>query len=186
VKAVKPKIVRTPSAPFSVEDAKIIGEELLKIAEANRVADIRLLDKKLVFAAVEADPEHPLRRFYDWDVKRAARKHWLEWTEKLIASVRIEWKIGKFTKTLPITLSAEVPRMKHGTSRQRVLTEDVLMDDPMFASAVGLRLRNIDSALAQLETLTSCRKTPQAINELLERLRAALDTYKAAIGENAA
>lgn len=91
----KPQFVKASGAPFSDEDVQLIGAELLKIAAANRVLDVRLLDKKIVFAAIEADPKHPLRRFYDWDVKSAARKHWINWTAKLIASVRIEWKIGK-------------------------------------------------------------------------------------------
>jgi hypothetical protein len=178
VKKPKPLFVRASGAPFSDEDAQLIGAELLKIAEANRIDDVRLLDKKIVFAVVEADPNHPLRKFYDWDVKKAARKHWVEWTQKLIMSVRIEYKIGKFTRPLPITLAAELPRLKFGATRRRVLTADAMMNDPIFASAVGLRLRNIDQNLAQLESLIAAHEGgPPGVERLLEAMRSAFDSY---------
>lgn len=184
----KPHFVKASGAPFSDEDVQLIGAELLKIAAANRVLDVRLLDKKIVFAAIEADPKHPLRRFYDWDVKSAARKHWINWTAKLIASVRIEWKIGKFTRPLPLTISAEIPRLRYGATRKRVLTEDALADDPIFASAVGFRLRNIDTLLSGLETLLACRdKSPDVgLKRLIAGLRAEFDEYYAALKVGAA
>jgi len=188
VKTAKPSFVKASGAPFSDEDIHLIGAELLKIAEANRIGNLRLLNKKIVFAAIEADPKHPLRQFYDWDIKRAARKHWLDWTAKLIASVRIEWKIGKFTRPLPITLSAEIPKLKQGAARKRVLTVDALADDPVFASAVGFRLRSIDTALSQIETLIACRKkAPGAdLKSLIVGLRGAFDTYYATLKAGAA
>lgn len=157
--------IRAPGAPFSEEDVRIIGEELLRIADANRLEHVSLLDKKLVFEAVEADPDNPLRRFYDWDVTSAARKHWLAFTHKMIMSVRIEWKIGKFTRPLPITLSANVSsRFKPGPVRRRILTADAMQHDPMFASAVGFRLRSVDGLLGQLEGLIGAHgKLPEAI-----------------------
>jgi hypothetical protein len=172
VKKTKPRFIKASGAPFSDEDIQLIGAELLKIAEANRIRDVRLLDKKIVFAAIEVDPNHPLRRFYDWDIKKAARKHWVEWTHKLIMSVRIEWAIGKFTRPLPITLSADVPRLQYGATRKRVLTQDALLSNPIFASAVGIRLRSLDQQLAQLEALVAEYKGARlGVEPLLKGLR---------------
>jgi hypothetical protein len=174
----KPQFVKASGAPFSDESIQLIGRELLKIARANRVKDVRVLDKELVFAAIEADPKHPLRQFYDWDVKRAARKHWLAWTQKMILSVRIEYKVGRFTRPLPITLSAELPRLKHGSKRRRVLTEDALKNDPVFVSAVGFRFRDIDTKISQLEMLIGARGwAPPGMGEALKKMRATIDDY---------
>lgn len=178
MKKTKPKFVKASGVPFSDEDIQLIGVELLKIAEANRVRDVHLLDKKIVFAAVEADPNHPLRQFYDWDVKKAARKHWVEWTHKLIMAVRVEWTIGKFTHPLPITLSADVPRLQYGATRKRVLTQDALLSNPVMASAVGIRLRGIDQQLSQLEALIAAYGgTPLGVESLLKGLRDQFEAY---------
>lgn len=178
MKKTKPRFVKASGAPFSDEDIPLIGAELLKIAEANRIDDIRLLDKRIVFAALEADPNHPLWQFYDRDVKSAARKHWIEWTHKLIMSVRVEYAIGKFTRPLPITLSADLPRAKHGTTRKRVLTQDAMLNDPVFASAVGIRLRGLDQQLTQLEGLVAAHGGgPIGVEDLLTGLRDQFDGY---------
>jgi hypothetical protein len=181
MKKSKPRFVKASGAPFSDEDIQLIGAELLKIAQANRIQDVCLLSKEIVFAAVEADPDHPLRRFYDWDVKRAARKHWIAWTQKIILSVRIEWKIGKYTHPVPITLSAELPRLKHGGGRKRVLTEDAMKSDPIFASAIDYRLRTVDSNIAQIEMLISVRggRAHPKVRRLLEVMREGFNEFYA-------
>lgn len=177
----KPRFVKAPGAPFSDEDIQLIGAELLKIARAYRVEDVSLLDAKMVFAVVKADPKHPLRRFYDWNTKRAAEKHWVAWTRKLIVSVRIEVKVGPFTRPIPITLSAELPRLKHGARRRRILAEDVLKSDSLFASAADFRLRTIESNIAQLEMLVDVRggRVHPKVKRLLEVIRAGFDEYRA-------
>src|ERR1700730_10998218 len=82
--------VRAPGAPIgSDKDAEIIGRCLQQIADEHRVDNVRSLDKKLVFGIIESDPNHPMRRFYDWDERNAARAHWIERTGTLIRSVRV-------------------------------------------------------------------------------------------------
>lgn len=184
MKKTKPRFIRASGAPFSDEDIQLIGTELRKIAEANRVDDIRLLDKNLVFAAIEADHNHPLRRFYNWNINEVARKYWINvTTHKLIMSVRIEWGVGKFTRPLPITLSADLPRVQHGTVRKRVLTEDALLNDPVFASAVGIQIRSIDQQLARLESLVEAYGggATLGVDGLLQGLRNQFDAYYSAL-----
>src|SRR5208337_1155149 len=76
-------------APFSNEDAQIIGPELMKIAVEQRVADVRMLDKQVVLQAVEANAHHPLRRFFTWDEADAAHGFRLEEARTLIKGVVI-------------------------------------------------------------------------------------------------
>jgi hypothetical protein len=175
---------RASGAPFSDEDAQIIGEALQKIAEANRIGDIRTLDKKIVFKEVERDPKHPLRKFYDWDVRSAARKHWIDHTALIIRSIRVEIRVGRNfpAKRIQVYESAEVPRLDHQPQRKRVLIDDVLTNDPIFADAIGRRIRRIDTEIQGLETLTSCRKTSAPIARFLESIRSAMDAYLGEIG----
>lgn len=182
------RYVRAPAAPFSDDDAQIIGRELHKIARAHAINDLGQLDKKLVFGIVESDSKHPLRRFYDWDESNAARKHWIEHTATLIRSVRIVG-VGASPKEINLFTYAEVSSNVDGrtrTKRTRVLTEDLLQDDPAFASALGFHIRNIGHAAKKLEDLVSCRKTPIAIRRLCGGLREALDGYAASLSDAAA
>ena len=157
---------------------QIIGEELQKIADAHRVNGIGALDKHLVFEAVEADPNHPLRRFYDWDEGKAARKHWLEHSHRLIRSVHVVYvNVGKRPKFSPMFVSAETKIATGETKRMQVVSTDALANDPIFMSAVGGQIRQIYNAVAQLEAFTSSRGAPSEIVQLRVALREALDEY---------
>jgi|HubBroStandDraft_4_1064222.scaffolds.fasta_scaffold193499_3 hypothetical protein len=162
------RYVRAAGAPFSDEDAPIIGRELQKIADAHQVGDLRQLDKKLVFGIVEANPRHPLRRFYNWDVAAAARRHWLDCTAVLIRSIHVEVRVGRMQKQVSMFSYAEAPTNQARThfKRTRVLTEDLLRNDPAFSSAVGFNIRRINDALRTLENLTSCRRVSPELRGL--------------------
>lgn len=179
------RFVAATGSPFTDDDAGVIGVELTKIAEGNRVGDIRSLDKHLVFEAIEADPDHPLRRFYDWDVEKAARRHWLARTGLLIRSVRIiTAAMPKREKPRPMFLyDPEHAKRSPGekTKRGHVLTEDVLHADPVFASALASQIRGIGELVARLEHVTSMRPTPREVVTLRDSLRAALNEYLGAI-----
>lgn|SRR5574341_429674 len=178
----KPKIVRASGAPFSDEDIKLIGTELIKIADKHRVGDFRLLDKKIVFAEVEADPNHPLRRFYDWNDRTAARTARVDRTHTLIMAVRIVPGIGKFHRPLPLSITAELPRGKYGTVRKRILTQDALLNDPAFTSAVAGRLRNLDQQLAVIESLFEAYEgEPTGVEPLVTGLREQFDLHYAGL-----
>lgn len=181
-KLARLRFVRAPGAPIGDDDAVLIGNELLKIAEANKVGDLRLLDKKLVFAQIEADAKHPLRKFYNWDVQQAARRHWIEQTGTLIRSIRVVEVAARLPgKPQPMFVFAEVTgKDSTETRRTHVLRSDLLNNDPAFASAIGYQIRHIRDALMQLEGLTSSR-CPDNVARLRDALRESLDDYQATL-----
>ena len=180
-----PRFARASGAPISDEDAQIIGEELLRIAEAHKVDGIRSLDKHLVFAEVENDPNHPLRRFYNWNEREAARLHWVDRTALLIRSVRVVTIEARVERHEPMFVRADVCTPEQ-PKRTKVLRDDVLANDPIFASAIGYQVRSIENALRQLEGLTSGREPPKNIAALRDALRDAIDDYKASLSDKAA
>lgn len=187
---VRRRYVAASGAPFSDEDIQIIGEELAKIAEAHSVGDVRSLDHRLVFKIVKSDPNHPLRQFYNWNVREAAEKHWLEHTRKIICSVRIVTaKVGQRETFAPMFVDASVSDGRKVMRRTRVLRDDALVNDPISASHVGFQIRRIRDAVTSLETYTSeWRRPPKEVIGLRARLRQALDWYETqlASGEEAA
>lgn len=178
------RYVAATGAPFSDESAEVIGRELAKIAEANRVDDIRSLDRKLVFSIVEQDANHPLRQFYNWDDESAARAQRVAHTGLLIRSVRIVTiSLGKRGKPMPMFLYVPDYEKRAGTTKQRghVLTEDALADDPAYASAVAYQIRAIMHAVARLEHVVTSRRSPRNVVELCAGLRTAITDYKASL-----
>lgn len=177
------RFVRAVGAPISTdEDAAIIGTEVMRFAEANRVEDVRSVNYAAFFATIEADPQHPMRRFYEWDLETAARKHWIDRTRVLVNSVRYYVpKLGDASRPEPITVYAEAPvRSDSGVAARRthVVREDALAKDPVFMSAIGGQIRRIEDALVSLERFTSSRVPPVPIARLRDELRAAMNRYR--------
>lgn len=180
-------------SPFSNEDAEVIGPELLKIAEQNRVDDVRSLDSKLVYAAVEADPDHPLRRFV-WfeDDDAAARAGRLARVGLLIRSVRIIYlTIRKREQPAPMFLYDP----KHGTRpksdveparRSHVLIDDALKDDPAFVSTLNGQIQLIRNAFKRLDHIANLRSVPVHVKAFLVAQRKAFKELDAATDSNEA
>jgi len=171
--------VAAKGAPFSDEDALVIGRELEKIAAENSVDDVRSLDKHLVLKAVEADSDHPLRRFYNWDVGEAARQHWLSHTQKLLSGIRVVTiTMGKRGPIKPAFVYAEHrPRDGGATVRSHVLLVDAEKSDPWLQSIVSQQIRSIVNAVERLEQLTMTRSPSPDVDALRDDVRAAIDRY---------
>jgi hypothetical protein len=173
------RFVPAPGASCSKEDARLIGRELQKIADAQGVQHFRELNERVVFETIEADKEHPLRRFYDWNMRDAARRHWIECTRKLIRSVQMMYTGLRREVQLPMTTVCMVPRTtgNGGTYQARILSEDALRGDPQFVSTLARIIRRNERTLRELETWTECAKAPADIVELRDGLREAYDRY---------
>lgn len=170
-------------SPFADSDAEVIGPELVKIAEANRVGDIRSLDKKLVFEVVEADEHHPLRQFYDWDDERMARQARLERTALMIRSIRILTpSLPELSRPSPLVLfdPDHVQRRSNAPEARRrshVLIQDVVNDDPTFISSLTAQIVRIRQGVERLDHVAALRKTPMPIRRLVSDLAAAFAAY---------
>jgi hypothetical protein len=181
--------VAAKGSPFSDDDAAVIGAELARIAEANKVEDLRSLDKHLVFEAVEADPNHPLRRFFDWDDASAARKQRISIAATLIRSVRIVSVVmGKRSAPTPAFFYAPdlATRQPAPGPRAHVAVGDLMRNDPAFMSALSSQVKQVRYSVERLEHLTKSRKAPDSVVELVAEFKESLDRYFGSISQDAA
>ncbi len=181
------RFVAAAGARFTDEEAQIIGTELARIAEENRVEQIRSLDRDLVLSIVERTKDHPLRPFFEWDQAKAARAHRLAQAGVMIRSVRVVHVTGRVPE-IPEPLFMYVPdgSSKRGdpTSifrRTRVLTADAMQDDPIFASALGAMIHNLRLQIRRLSRTTSARPCAPEIVRLASELQGAIDRYSTTV-----
>jgi hypothetical protein len=181
------KFVRASGAPISDADAQVIGQELLKIAEANKVGDLRQLSKRIIWAELKNDSSHPLWQFCPRrDVQSAAEAYWTDWCGRIINWVRVTVIQGKITYYKPIAVSVETSGIQTRPSRRvHVLREDVLTHDPEFASAMGFQIRAVQHAVNRMAWSIGERELPPNMADLYAGLRDCLDRYQASLAPNA-
>jgi hypothetical protein len=174
------RFARASGAPISDDDAQVIGLELMKIAEANKIGDVRQLTKHLIWAALKADPAHPLWEFCPKrDTASAAEAFWLAWSGKLINYVRVIVIQGKIPTYKPLFVYTETSGVQARTSRRaHVLREDALSHGPEFASAFGFQVRAIINSVDRISWCIGDREPPENIAILHAELRAALERYQ--------
>lgn len=176
-----PVLAKRFVVPFLPEDkGQMVGEELEKIARANKINNIHHLDREMVVQVIEKNPKHRLRSIYENDPLKARRKHWLEFTAKLISGVRIiTVNIGKKQHFEPMFVSAQAPVKQQGSRalrRSHVFRPDALAQDPIFLSAIGSKLRRLVGVLKELEHLTAARPSPPDVQQLLLDIRTSVDS----------
>jgi hypothetical protein len=179
------RYVAATGSGYSEDDAQLIGTELARIAKANRT-DVASLDKVLVYERVEKTPDHPLRKFYEWDDAKAARSHRLTVTGNMIRCIRtVDFGHQNRNEERPVPEFVYVPNgtIKAGgnATRSRVLTDDVLANDPMFANALGHKIRMVKHAVDGLAWLARSRSTAPEVAKLVNDLESALDVYLASV-----
>jgi hypothetical protein len=178
---------RYVASGYSEDEAQLIGTELARIAKANKT-DVSSLDKVLVYERVEKTPDHPLRQFYEWDDAKAARAHRIDVTGVMIRCIRTvdigyQSKNGGGERRVPEFVYVPNGSVKvDGTmTRSRVLTDDVLANDPMFANALGHKIRMVKRAIDDLTWLARSRGTSPEVACLVKDLETALNGYLASV-----
>ncbi len=185
------RYVATKSSRFSDDDAIVIGSCLQRIAEKNTVDGIRSLDKNLVLEEYEAGRAPELDQYLEQDKDKAQRKHWKVQIGVMIRSIQITQvnvDLGPRPDPRPQFVTTK-HRRGHGIApvRSRVLTDDVMASNPLFAGAFGLQVRNINNAVKKLEHLVDMKQNaPDHMLELPAALRAVMDDYLAEVIGDAA
>jgi hypothetical protein len=180
-KKATPRLAKRFIVPFLSESlGQLAGEELEKIAIANKINNIQHLNKEMVLDEVLKNPKHRLRAAgYIWDVKKAARRNWLDHTQKLISGVRsFTVNISKKKIFEPMFVSAQAPVRQQGSQALRqshIFRPDMLASDPIFLSALGSKLRRFVGVLKELEHLTASRPAPPDVAQLLLDVRTSVD-----------
>ena len=178
------RYVAAPGANFGDDRATLYGRELERIARENAVNGVASLDKRLVYEAVQADPDSPLREFvFDRSDAEAADAYRLQRCALLIRSIRIvAVTLGPRSRPMPQFVAVDESvrrRVGDGVKREcsRVLTLDAMRSEPLFAGAVSVKLRVANQAVMQLERFVERRPASDPVRRLAVGLRAVFDDY---------
>lgn len=180
-RSVAVRYVAATGSPFSDRDAAVIGRELARIADDNAVENIRALDVRLVLDEAKRKTS-PLHKFYVWDRDAAAEAYYLAFTGRMIRSIRVVIKTGRLETREPLFVtSRSVPRHndrgKVVRRTAQVRRDDLLANDPLFMSAIGMHIRRVVDAVNTLERLTASRDAPAAVTSLVASLVSACAEY---------
>ena len=185
------RYIAARNSPYTDEDAEVIGSCLQRLAEDNTVDGIRSLDKDLVLEAYESGNAPELDPYLEQDKIKAQRQYWKNQIGVMIRSIRITTvttDIGPKPEPRPQFVTCK-NRRGHGAAptRSRVLTDDVMNNNPLFASAYSLQVRLINQAVKKLEHLVDMKgDAPAHMLSLPSSLRAVLDGFQADVLEEAA
>jgi hypothetical protein len=163
-------------------DGQLVGEQLMRMAQARQINNIHYLDPEEVFEEVERNPEHPLRKVFDWNDQSAARTQRIDYTRRLITTVRVivaHVKAGPRI-TEPLFVTAKAPVVQPGSPalrRSHILSNDMLANDPAFASVVSRYTRQMLNELNKLEHLARSRPLPAEVQQLITDVRAAANAH---------
>ncbi len=167
---------------YSPEDGALIGEELAKLAEGG---DIQALDKRRVFEAIRADENHPLRRFYNWDVEEASLQHWLGQTAKLIRSVRVYYVPARaFVPAGPPVVHRLVPKYAKATTSEgrgvyASVADAARSNAVMYETIVTNHFNLAKNAIRTLSNTALHAPKDGPLADLVEALLRAVETYEA-------
>jgi hypothetical protein len=167
---------------YLAEDAKVIGEELCKMAKGG---DIQALDKREVFETIRDNPRHPLRRFFNWDESEAAYQHWISQTANLIRSVRVFYvPVRSFEKQLPPTvtkLGPEYRRAKLENGNQgyvNVQNAAAAKNPRVFDSMIALQVNSVRNAVRTLTQTAEHKPGEGPLSTLIRELQVAISKYE--------
>jgi hypothetical protein len=147
-------------------DARRIGPELARIHERDGVL------RADAVVDVAKSPRSRLHKFFEWDVQRAAEKHWLTTAGQLIRSIKIE--VITSTREAPREVRAFV-KLDRSIRGYTPMTE-VLKNDDYIAMMLSRALAEFETWKKRYENIASFTDTFRGINGVLlhaqERLRA--------------
>lgn len=190
-KTPKYRFVAAKSSPFTDDDAAVIGACLQRIAEANAVDGIRSLDQDLVLQEYEAGRAPELEPYLEQDQDEAQRQFWRTQIGQMIRSIRVtvlNVQLSRRPDPRPQFVTVKQRRgLAAAPIRSRVITEDAMAHDPVFASAFGMQVRIVSNAVRKLSRLVAMKKrAPPHMKALPADLQAVLDEYVAQLVEDAA
>lgn len=171
---------------YSEEESKTIVAELDKLARHFKVDNVEQLPPRDVFAVIRDDERHPLRKFFDWDAKKAAEAYWISKTRELIRCVKL------VRLDLPPLGTPEMQIVKLDPSRMksrpayvsngRSYSDPRKSNDPEFQRQISIQYGAVRNAIARLGHITDCRDGrgvwPE-LSALVASLREAIGAYEA-------
>lgn len=136
-------------------DAKRYGDELNRLTEKY---GRRLKVEEVILEA--RNPRSPLHSYYDWDIRSAARKHWVAQTRQLLSIVYVD-VVDDRGRSVPARAWRSVRVQEGGRPVHAYVKTDNAMNTPEYKAQL------VSGALDELEGW--CRRyQPQLFPELKE------------------
>jgi hypothetical protein len=117
----------------SQANPQIIGTAVAKIAEDNK----GLISPVHVWKAAQ-NPEHPLHKHYEWDIKKAAEIHWKDTSRRILRVIRVSSDEEPKATRAFISIST-----KKGTAYRTV--QDVRTNIDLQAAALNAAHRDLEA-----------------------------------------
>lgn len=122
------------------------------------------------------DPDSPLHDQFEWDIDKAARRHWIERARDLITSVRVVQRVEKqMVSTVFYVRDPSAASDEQGyVSLQTLRSESDLAREAIHAEFLRAR-----AVLHRARTLAAVLDLAGEVTELAERVDAVIERVKA-------
>lgn len=151
---------------LSDQDARRIGPELARIHD--RDGELR----PAAVVDVAKSPRSKLHRYFEWDVQKAAEKHWLATAGQIIRSIKIEVVTTRHAAPKQVRAFVKLDRSVRG---YMPMTE-VLKNDDYVSMMMARALEELEVWKRRYENLSDFTTTFRGVSAVLthaqERLRA--------------
>lgn len=142
------------------EEKSAVRERLERIAARNAG---RLTPDDVVADAKRKDS--PLHRYFEWDVRKAAARHWIDQARELIVSVHYVYR----TETTQVRAVAYVRDPRCGPNEQGYVAVETVRSDADLARDVLIEeFGRVASMLRRARELATALNEREAVDKLLE------------------
>ncbi len=150
--------------PVRKHEAQTVGEALAEIKRKYGT-----LTPENLLNAVEKDPTNPLHKYFEWDVNKAARAHWLERASEIIRCVHVVPAPGR----PPETVRAFVVTGEQ--QHEYIEREEMLASPKPRGWHVNRALDELRSWVQRYSDLEELENERAAVKQLLRRHDAKVD-----------
>jgi hypothetical protein len=159
--ATKPK----NESELTAEKRRLVIERLEQITRNGG----GVLTPDAVVEDTKNDPKSPLREYFTWDVRAAARERWVDQARTLIA--RVHYVVTTEYKTLTVPVYVRDPAAQRGQQGYRP-TADVREDPDAARNVMVDELRRLRGLLERCRALAVVLNEEGAVDELVEQVSA--------------
>jgi hypothetical protein len=177
------QICARPTSPLSDAKARKYFRIFEKMAGPNWTQS---LTPETVLQAVLADPRHPLRAEYEWDVNKAARAHWLERTRWLMQQISIRGILHRGKERILYHRGAlqrmpEQPGSEKGYKDIREVEKNANNDTLITKSRLKLLRQWVSTTRGVVASLEKNKRPPPVLSAVLDAVEQALAQADAAL-----
>jgi hypothetical protein len=187
VVSIKRKVIfkARPNYRVTDKDARTIGKRLLELGASPTLMDVGAAD----MLADAKKPSSPLHKYFDWDVERAAEKHWLQRASYLIRSVAVEIRVvggGVVTRawhSVHVEIGTDTDTGAPIEERRYVPVDVVKKNPTLVEQILGDALRELRGWADRFSSYSSLSEVHAEAHRELEPIYRVIDQLEARISD---